>query len=342
MAAGGKRIDGKCGSANGGTFVSAPTSNLCSAGTASAVSGTGPWTWSCVGLNGGSTATCSANIGGWSHDNAADDCRVAYYNSAACTCLLPGSEYPMWDPDQTIGRVYGILYPAATNLAEIVYNESRGESKGAQDLVAWTVINRASETISCDSYIGGYPATSCVGALSCSPSPDCSPSNCVAGDFNNGCWGYNQCTAPCSPNQRLCCADHGGTTALSTRQIQFNDTHVSCDTLCTSVFWEAFYTTGAMVPDMTNPGWVPPGHTSCTIDCTRPKCEPLGVMSSGPSPNGPMEYRGYNFCADFVKKQCKWFAKNKCGNNPIPSKCCLTGCKPDGDNYFWNRNAAKP
>ncbi|MDD5569495.1 MAG: hypothetical protein PHG23_03750, partial [Candidatus Pacebacteria bacterium] len=37
-------INGLCGSANGQSFTSAPTSTLCASGTASAISGTGPWT----------------------------------------------------------------------------------------------------------------------------------------------------------------------------------------------------------------------------------------------------------------------------------------------------------
>jgi hypothetical protein len=53
-------IDGACGIAHGTTTTSKPTSNLCSAGTASAVTGSGPWTWSCLGTNGGSNANCSA------------------------------------------------------------------------------------------------------------------------------------------------------------------------------------------------------------------------------------------------------------------------------------------
>lgn len=40
----------------------APPSNaLCSAGTASAVSGNGPWTWTCAGNSGGAIASCSAS-----------------------------------------------------------------------------------------------------------------------------------------------------------------------------------------------------------------------------------------------------------------------------------------
>jgi prepilin-type N-terminal cleavage/methylation domain-containing protein len=53
-------INGYCGSSNGGVFNSIPTTNLCNAGTSSAVSGSGPWTWNCYGLNTGSTASCSA------------------------------------------------------------------------------------------------------------------------------------------------------------------------------------------------------------------------------------------------------------------------------------------
>jgi hypothetical protein len=52
--------DGICGSSNGQSFLSTPTNNLCSSGTPSQVSGTGPWSWSCNGINGGSNASCSA------------------------------------------------------------------------------------------------------------------------------------------------------------------------------------------------------------------------------------------------------------------------------------------
>ena len=53
-------INGTCGSSNNTTVSTAPTTNLCSTGTASAVGGSGPWTWSCAGSNGGTTASCSA------------------------------------------------------------------------------------------------------------------------------------------------------------------------------------------------------------------------------------------------------------------------------------------
>jgi hypothetical protein len=54
-------VNGVCGSANSSTLASAPSTNLCSTGSATAVSGSGAWTWSCNGSNGGTNAACSAN-----------------------------------------------------------------------------------------------------------------------------------------------------------------------------------------------------------------------------------------------------------------------------------------
>jgi parallel beta-helix repeat protein len=55
-------VNGVCGSADGVSTTNAPTTNLCSAGTATAVTDIGSWTWSCSGSNGGSTASCSAPV----------------------------------------------------------------------------------------------------------------------------------------------------------------------------------------------------------------------------------------------------------------------------------------
>jgi Pectate lyase superfamily protein len=52
--------NGSCGRSNGTKLTRAPTTGLCSTGTALSVSGSGPWAWSCEGSDGGSTASCSA------------------------------------------------------------------------------------------------------------------------------------------------------------------------------------------------------------------------------------------------------------------------------------------
>jgi hypothetical protein len=63
-SSGGGVVNGQCGPANDQAFSSAPTKNLCSAGTPSLVSVTGPWTWICNGSNGGAAANCGANLAG--------------------------------------------------------------------------------------------------------------------------------------------------------------------------------------------------------------------------------------------------------------------------------------
>gem|GEM_PF-1273507 len=58
-----KMIAGSCGTANSGTFSSAPSSNLCaSTGTAPTVTDTGTgWAWMCTGQGGGANAPCTAS-----------------------------------------------------------------------------------------------------------------------------------------------------------------------------------------------------------------------------------------------------------------------------------------
>jgi len=53
-------LNGACGSAANSNVTAAPVTNLCSIGIASAVTGSGPWSWTCSGVNGGNPASCSA------------------------------------------------------------------------------------------------------------------------------------------------------------------------------------------------------------------------------------------------------------------------------------------
>ena len=56
-----KKIDGVCGNTDGTSVAAAPATDLCASGTASGVSGEGPWSWACSGSNGGAVGSCSAN-----------------------------------------------------------------------------------------------------------------------------------------------------------------------------------------------------------------------------------------------------------------------------------------
>ena len=57
------QINGVCGSDNSQVLTALPV-NLCvpGAGTPSPVIGSGPWSWSCIGSNGGITVTCAATL----------------------------------------------------------------------------------------------------------------------------------------------------------------------------------------------------------------------------------------------------------------------------------------
>ncbi|MDX9689235.1 MAG: hypothetical protein EOM37_00350 [Proteobacteria bacterium] len=73
-------VVGRCGGAHGAMAIEAPKSGLCSSGIASAVSGRGPWTWSCSGTNGGGAVSCVAPVGG----------------STSMPQPLPSSSTPSW------------------------------------------------------------------------------------------------------------------------------------------------------------------------------------------------------------------------------------------------------
>lgn len=56
-------VNGACGASNGAVLTTMPTAGLCSAGTPSPVASVGSgWAWACAGINGGTTASCSATL----------------------------------------------------------------------------------------------------------------------------------------------------------------------------------------------------------------------------------------------------------------------------------------
>ncbi len=54
-------LNGSCGSSQNKSFALVPAANLCAAGNATAVGGSGPWTWSCTGVYGGTAASCTTS-----------------------------------------------------------------------------------------------------------------------------------------------------------------------------------------------------------------------------------------------------------------------------------------
>jgi hypothetical protein len=95
-------INGVCGTSNDKTFPVTPTANFCTSGTATSLSGTGPWNWNCTGSNGGTTASCSADIQTYTvvasvtGGNGTASCTSPVNNGATATCTItPESGYQL-------------------------------------------------------------------------------------------------------------------------------------------------------------------------------------------------------------------------------------------------------
>jgi hypothetical protein len=127
-------VNGSCGPSNAHSFSSVPTANLCAAGSASAVSGTGPWAWSCSGVGGGKAASCSASIAG---APVAGQCGVA---TAVASSSAPTSQL----------CASGVASAVSGPINWVGYNASSGIGAGKW---AW----------SCKGVNGGS-TSSCLGA----------------------------------------------------------------------------------------------------------------------------------------------------------------------------------
>ena len=98
--------DGVCGPANAENFSNIPTATsckekkncLCTTGTASKIAGTGPWTWTCAGANGGATQSCSANkincgSANLGHFSSTPTCNSSTDCTNLCTAGTPSEVY---------------------------------------------------------------------------------------------------------------------------------------------------------------------------------------------------------------------------------------------------------
>jgi hypothetical protein len=222
----------------------------------------------------------------WAHSYQTDDCRSSVYNAQ------------LWCSDLS-GWCY---WPYTMNLGEIMYNEARGESVGAQAAVAWTLRNRSGEGVSCDVYVGGVNYTNCRDNLTCSLPPP-----------------YD---AECPLARAYCCVEHGGTMSPGSSQSQFNDSHVPLpDMEDNGSIFRGFYVLNGWMSDMSS-NYTPPGVWNCINTCDSLYCA-SGSNSYSVGPAGPMEYRAYAF-TPYGANVCKYATGFVCANG-------------GANNYFWNR-----
>ncbi len=110
-------VNGACGSANGVATSTAPTANLCTAGTASAVGGAGPWSWSCAGSGGGTTATCSDKVASTGSDPGGSAPTLIQHVASSANPVglgIPGNNFNIPLPNPVLAGdalVLAITYP---------------------------------------------------------------------------------------------------------------------------------------------------------------------------------------------------------------------------------------
>jgi tetratricopeptide (TPR) repeat protein len=207
------------------------------------------------------------------HSNNSDDCRY----QAGCA-------YHPSDPSQY--RCYNYL---VWNLAEIMKNETGGESPGSRASVAWTVRDRATRvsTTGCGTFLGAN--TNCTSVCP---------------------WPGN--AAACTLQKKLCCVEHYSG--------QFVDTHT------TSVTFEeverARRVVDGALPDPVS-GYIPQGASGCVLN----NCDGTAYCNAtGGSldfaPDGPIFFYGNyvtgNRCYGYqpgINTACAVVANETCGNS---------------------------
>jgi hypothetical protein len=270
----------------------------------------------------------AASAEAFTHSSSSDDCRDTGWQAFVNFCDAHNNCYT----------------PNAVNLAEVIYNEARGERMGSRYMVGWTMKDRAFQRLVppllapvCTTYPGAM-ASSAATTNVC-----LNTNNIPAGD-----------PTYVTESQRVCCAIHGGTTSTGTSQVQFDDTHQSFNNLVTSgAIYVAHYILDGLVPDPST-GWIPPGVSSCNFsDATVDGCgtgfpgvsaiDAMGRPLSGsgipfcytganffdPSPGGPQEYRGRPTPATPYSGSvnCVWDSGVVCPGGPDATR----------DNYYRNR-----
>lgn len=271
---------GVCGSANGTTRATAPSTvaERCGAGISSAVSGSGPWSWSCTGTSCSASKSSSPAIGNFERTDAS-------------SCTLTGWAF---DPDSSSTSIAVHVYKDAsafaggTIVAVCSANGYRSDVNAAYGI-------SGSHGFSCTlpaSYAGtgahnlyvhaidtsGSPNNVIDGSpksLTCTPAPTCGSSNgqtfttqpttnlctsgSVAGPYYDGSsgwyWYCNNYGAYCSAYQSVASQVNCGTNAT---------TYASTTTAWPSVAATAFCSPGAIVGNQPAFPSTPGGTSSWT------------------------------------------------------------------------------
>lgn len=192
-------INGVCGASDGGIFISAPTTEFCTAGTyGGTVNFASPtWSWTCNGLNAGASANCSANLQNYvlTYNPTANGSvvsgstvQVVYHGANAATVTAaptPNSAYKFVSWTNSLGAIVSVV-PAftATNVtANETYTASFAvpgdfNSDGNVDIL-WT------DTNTNNSYVWYMNSKNMLAQVQLPAAPGAGWGIAAKGDFNN-------------------------------------------------------------------------------------------------------------------------------------------------------------
>ena len=308
-------VTGACGSADGTSMASAPSSGLCSSGSASSVSGSGPWTWTCSGEHGGGDASCSAPV-------ATISCpgdRIAYAHTV-CTGMSCVDELRCTEPgicSGTTKQYYkgaaegGGLHSQTPNHPDCTPSCSYGSESLGGDFDGWT-----------GNYCGdarcGYNLPNCASA---DPATDPTCRSRVV--FSGGSCSN---TSRCEYYIKSSSCGGGGYTPTSGTDGQCG----SADGVSTSSAPTSGLCSDGSASSVTEGGstftWTCSGSGSGSSDsCSAPILAVCSVSSLSPSSScaGHTPSGGYVTTGGLSKAQCQAHCNNMATTHGITSGCCL-------------------
>jgi hypothetical protein len=143
-------VNGACGvastSVSGSDLSAAPSSGLCNAGSATVVSGTGPWTWNCNGIGSGSTnVSCQADL---------------FIPAPVVNLSISPANVDLGD---SATLTWSVLNPADTCTASSVISTSWNGARATSGSESVTPTASGSYTLTCTNIAEGKSGTKTVG-----------------------------------------------------------------------------------------------------------------------------------------------------------------------------------
>jgi hypothetical protein len=183
------QLNGICGTAQGGNYVTAPTVGLCSSGTAMDLKDAGGWwSWWCSGSGGGASNSCGAN-------------KVAAQPAPTLNITASPSTLPYGGGSSIISWT---VSNAASCTAYDDWSGSKDPNGGSGSQNMTSTKTYSMECWNSDNVSSGRKSVTVTVAPPCSPVTDCAPNTCIGSTCQDckasGYWVTANGTKDCRDN----------------------------------------------------------------------------------------------------------------------------------------------